>query len=60
MVLSFTQKTKQYKLLNRPRVENAGKGKLLKKLDREILQPNASFTTLSRELIMLTYDKISF
>ena len=43
----------QYELLNLTRVEPAEKRKLLKKLDRELLQVNSSFTTLSRQMIIL-------
>ena len=47
----------QYELLNLSRVGTAKNRKLLKKLGRQLLQLNASFTVLSRETIMLNYDK---
>ena len=50
------QVKEQYELLNLTRVETAEYYELNKKLDQELLQLNVSFTTLSRERIMLTYD----
>ena len=46
----------QYELLNLTRAETNENRKLLKKIG-ELLQLNGSFTVLSRETIMLTYDK---
>ena len=48
----------QYELLNLSRIETAKTGKLCRKLDRELLQLNTSFTVISRETVMLTYKKI--
>ena len=47
----------QYELLNLMRIETAKNRKLLTKLDRDSVQLNASFTVISRETIILTYDK---
>ena len=44
-------------LLNLHQVETAENGKLLKKLDRDLLQLNASFTANSRKSITLNNDK---
>ena len=51
------QTREQYESMNLTRVETTKDRKLLKKLDRKSLQLNASFTVLSRETIMVTYDK---
>ena len=56
-LMQWDQIKEQYKLLNLTSVENDENRKFLKKLDRKLLQLNASFITLSRETIMLTYDK---
>ena len=50
---------KQYELLNSTRIETAKNRKLFRKLGREILQLNASFTVVSRWTIMMSYDKHS-
>ena len=47
----------QYELLNLTRIVTAENRKLLMKLDKELLHLNASFAVLSRETIMLTFDK---
>ena len=44
-------------LFNVTGVETAENRKLLQKIDRELLQLNASVITFPREMIMLTYDK---
>ena len=56
--MQYEQLKEQYKLLNLTRVETGENRELLKRLDRELLHLNASFTVLSRETIMLIYDKI--
>ena len=47
----------QFGLINLTKVETVESHKLEQKLDQEIIQLHNSFTTLSREIIMLTYDK---
>ena len=47
----------QYELINLTRVETAKNEKLFRKLDYDLLQLNATFTALSRDMIMLIYDK---
>ena len=42
------------------RVESAENRQLLKNLDQELLQLNASFTTFSRESVMLICNKNYF
>ena len=54
------QVRKHYKLINLTRVETAVNCKLLRKLDQELIQLNINFPSLSRETIMLAYDKILF
>ena len=44
-------------LLNLTRVETAENRKLFKRLECELLQLNASFTTLSMETVMLISNK---
>ena len=50
----------QYEWFNLTRVEAPENRKLVKTLDQELFQSNASFPPLSREMIMLTYNKILF
>ena len=47
----------QLKLINLTRVEMVKNWKMLRQSDCMLLQSNASFTALFREMIMLTYDK---
>ena len=47
----------QYELFNLNGIEAAKNRKMLRKLDREILQLNASFTICFRETIVLIHDK---
>ena len=47
----------QYELWNLTRIETAKYRKLLRKLDKELLQLNASFALISRETNMLIYGK---
>ena len=47
----------QYKLLHLTRIETAENRRIPRKLDRELLKLDATFTGISRETIMLTLDK---
>ena len=47
----------KYELINLTRVGTTENCKLLWKLNEELIEWNASFTTLSRETIMLMYYK---
>ena len=49
---------KQYDLLSLTATETAKNRKLLRNLDRKLLQLNTSFTVLSREIFMLTLSML--
>ena len=57
--MQWKQIKEQFELLNLTRVKTAGNWKLLRKKDREFLQLNASFATLSREMMVPMCEKNS-